>query len=647
MNKNICFLVFLIGSIHSFGRNQFSYEKEKTTIVQQYDSLAKIYGLENEIQKQRFIKSICDLSASIYTDQKLDYSDQFEDYLFAVAKRLDPAFNHKLHLYKSPYPNAFTIFNGDIFLHWGLIADAESEAGMAYTIGHEIGHFTGAHIFTSFINSQKTSSLNQDEEIKKWHHEQNQEYFSDSLGFELASKAGYSWKSGLTGFYEYLNLDTILSHLEAKANIFNAQGELINDDFYDESSDTLFSSHPPTESRIKLRKRMGLSIKMKGIKNIVSEESFINLQNHARKQVLKSFLENNDYKIGLIKAFKYYCLDPANSEYKYYLLEFLRRKYLGKKRALSLPLFSDVYKLSHERSIYNNLRWIFRTKQDLAIAKRNIEKLGISKENTYNDLLNFLEESQQNESPEFYLSLALFHHKNKVKKAEYIKTYLKYPTRKYNDFAIAFQQNELLSTLRKNKDVLFILQETTSEIITKEGTIRAPKENTDINEITVKKIVVKRLKGQNVVLVNEVNETQNQDQFITNELIPYMYSKIYSDEHAGNLVLSGSSTSQLISPKLWTYLVKNNVASVYMNKNFMVHDKTVSKKQNQATKIKKASVTLKKTTSSNYYGESIHSYLFRLISFNAIDFTVSKHQEWGISKLLKSTYNKELKNILK
>jgi len=631
------------------GRESISLESEKTLVSKQFDSLATIYGEESITQKARFVESVSNFSVGLYTPVELDYSERFEKYLKQIAQKIDPTFNKHVYLFKSPYPNAFTIFRGDVFFHWGWIADAESEASIAYTMGHEIGHFVGAHAFNSFLNSKKTSSLNQDEEIKKWHFEQNQEYYSDSIGFEFASKAGYSWKSGLTGFYEYLSLDTILNHLSTKANVFNAQGELINDTFYDESSDTLFSSHPPTASRVKLRKRMARNIVREGKKNLVSQTEFAALQNHAREKVLERLLNSRDYKLGTIKAFKYYCLSPSNKKYKYYLLEFLRRNYLSKRKVLSYTLFSDVFKFSQDKSIYDNLRWIFRNKSDLNKAKIFVKSTLIKQGNTYNDLINFLENSDNgNEHPEYYLSMSLFHHKDKVKKQKYIDKYLGYKNVQYPDFGQAFKNDNLLYNLRGNKNIFFIFQEPKVMLRTSDGTKDAPAENTSINEVTANKIITKLAKDASVTFFNEGREKFTlKEGFIVNELLPYLYSEVYSDDLAGGLIISGSSKAQMTSPALWTFLYKKQIGQVLLNKNFMYHDETVSFQQNTETKVKAATSKFKFTSSSDYFGESIHSYVFRMITFKSSDFSVKKVEKRGVSKLTKGTLKGEIKEVMK
>ena len=121
-----------------------------------------------------------------------------------------------------------------------------------------------------------------------------------------------------------------------------------------------------------------------GFEYIVSQNDFENIQAYSRLMVLEHFLNEKQYKYGLIKAFKYYCLDPSNSKLKYYLIEFIRRKYHNSYAVLKRGFLSDIFHLEQNKSIYSNLRWIFRDKSDLAQVRREIitkiQKKGI----TYN-----------------------------------------------------------------------------------------------------------------------------------------------------------------------------------------------------------------------------------------------------------------------
>lgn len=619
----------LQGSVNA----KYSYEQEALLVKRQMDSLALKFGESTREQSKIFIQSVTNYSFELFNGNLLDRNDTFESYLNTVAKKLNPNFKGGVYVYKSAFANAFTTFRGDIFLHWGLIADAKNEASLAYTIGHELGHYSGAHIYKSFITENNNKNLERDEALKRWHSKQNHEYFSDSLGFELASKAGYDWKSGLSGFYEYLNIDTILNELEKKGDIFNAQGELINEVYYNEQSDTLFSSHPPTRSRINSRKQMGQSIPS-GKEYIVSANEFKNIQTHARLMVMEQFLNEKQYKYGLIKAFKYYCLDPYNSKLKYYLIEFIRRKYHHNPSILKRGFLSDIFHLEQKKSVYNNLLWIFRDKSDLASVRKNIIPI-IKKEGvTYNNLLSFLSKEQDEEYPEFYLSLALLNHKNQNKKKLYLQKYLAIGKVNARVFAESFQKEELLYALRGNDKSLLLYEGLTYTTRSSLGSFedsepcKASKYNGKIKNYVERK---GKKKNWSCISVNEMDNSQ-ESYFIKNNLLPYMYIKAYSINETGGLKIYGVNSEYLISPEIWTFLQKNNYSTVAICSGLSIKDKTVS----LASDFKSHFSSLKNISfqaSSQYYGLSRNSYVFRWIKLNSYDFGVKASEERVKSKL--------------
>ena len=625
----IIFLTFLYSNVYP----QLSYEEEASLVEKQMDVLSLKYGKSDKEKKKQFIQSITNYSFELFKGNLLDRNEIFESYLNKIAVKINPDFKSGIYLYKSAFANAFTTFRGEIFLHWGLIADAKNEASLAYTIGHEIGHYYGAHIYKSFISEAGHKNLDRDEVLKMWHSEQNQEYYSDSLGFELASKVGYDWTSGLSGFYEYLSVDTILNELEKKGNIFNAEGELMNDIYYNEQSDTLFSSHPPTRSRINSRKRMGKSIPL-GFEYIVSQNDFKKIQAYSRLMVLEHFLNEKQYKYGLIKAFKYYCLDPSNSKLKYYLIEFIRRKYHNSYAVLKRGFLSDIFHLEQNKSVYSNLRWIFRDKSDLAQVRREIITEIQNKGITYNSLLSFLSEDTGTEYPEFYLSLALLNHKDDKKKSYYISKYLAQDNIQFREFADSYQKEELIYSLRVNDKNLLLYDGVTQTKRTLNGSFedeefdKAYKYNEKIQKFVENKGNKKNWK---CISINELDKSE-ESYFIKHNLLAYMYSKAYSYNDNGGLKISGTNSEYLISPEIWTFLNENKFANVSICSGLSIKDETVSFTTNfrsHFTSLKNISFE----ASNQYYGLSRNSYVFRWVNLDAYSFGVTSLEERVKSKL--------------
>jgi predicted Zn-dependent protease len=97
---------------------------------------------------------------------KLDktYDDPLlEDYLAGVASRLVPdevqkagAPAPRIAVVRDPTLNAFTMPNGKIYIHTGLLSRVENEAQLAMILGHELTHVTNRHALIFNRHAQNT-----------------------------------------------------------------------------------------------------------------------------------------------------------------------------------------------------------------------------------------------------------------------------------------------------------------------------------------------------------------------------------------------------------------------------------------------------------------------------------------------------------
>lgn len=84
-------------------------------------------------------------SGALYGDPALT------EYLNTVARRMAPAFmaqadlSVEVRILKNPSLNAFTLPNGAIYIHSGLLARMENEAQLATLLGHEMAHVIHRH----------------------------------------------------------------------------------------------------------------------------------------------------------------------------------------------------------------------------------------------------------------------------------------------------------------------------------------------------------------------------------------------------------------------------------------------------------------------------------------------------------------------
>ena len=75
---------------------------------------------------------------------------ELEAYLAEVARRLEPeaawaAIPFRIRVIKNPYLNAFTMPNGRIYVHTGMLARMDNEAQLATLLAHEMTHATHRH----------------------------------------------------------------------------------------------------------------------------------------------------------------------------------------------------------------------------------------------------------------------------------------------------------------------------------------------------------------------------------------------------------------------------------------------------------------------------------------------------------------------
>ena len=87
-----------------------------------------------------------------------------ERYLDQVARKLVPAelfrvIPFKVHVIQNPHLNAFTLPDGSIYIHTGLLARMENEAQLAALLAHEMTHATHRHAIREFRSTRNKSAF--------------------------------------------------------------------------------------------------------------------------------------------------------------------------------------------------------------------------------------------------------------------------------------------------------------------------------------------------------------------------------------------------------------------------------------------------------------------------------------------------------
>jgi|GEM_PF-1351706 len=148
---------------------------------------------------------------------RLSFNDPASRYLNKIVDVIladDPELRQQLRIYyyHSPSVNAFTVADGIIAVHTGLLAHVKSEAELAFVLSHEITHYTKEHMFASYEKAREdensggwfTESLNPMAQFERFvDRRKEHEEEADVEGLELFLKTKYSLNA----------VDTLLSTL--------------------------------------------------------------------------------------------------------------------------------------------------------------------------------------------------------------------------------------------------------------------------------------------------------------------------------------------------------------------------------------------------------------------------------------------------
>lgn len=582
------FLVLISNFILSQTDEVFSKVESKI------NDLSPIYGELAKDEKSYFMDIVVSAFNNLEADFKLDHNKRFENYLTKVFNQIipDSKEKHKISLFKSSYPNATCMFLGNIQFHWGLLAEFENEASLAFIMGHEYAHYAKAHLYQEYMLRDINKESDRESVIKYYHKSQNDEYESDSLGFVFGVKAGYNWKSAITQFNEFLSLDTVFKIMKAKNDeVYNSEGIKI-DQSKDKEVKNIFVTHPPTELRIKKWKEYGAKWNKKVVNYLVSKEEFLALRSYAREKSLELFLKTQDYKIGLIKAFKYYSLEPENPVFHYYLYEFLRRKISDEKNIEKETFLSDVFILGQKKGVYKNLGWLFNNQKQLTHVSKNVVSKILQIGDTYEDLMSYLENQRGiNLYKEHYLSKAIYYQRNDSLKTLFLNKYLSFKNIDYPDYAKALKESELSFLLKKQTTRIIVVNSISRNYISESGIGTNPIKSYEKYKKSVKKIdeLLEKKLSDNTKIVFKGTDDIDFEEFntILENFVKVELSKVYyGSVNQGGFI--DNSSNLLKYPEIWTYFFKNKISEVNIIDFYDYEDRTVTHLENLGTKLKMA-----------------------------------------------------------
>ena len=129
-----------------------------------HEQLQKGVSGQTADDEKELRKAAQKLEQQIETDGFRYRDDRLDAYLASVTQRLLPTdlpFEEvpRIRVIRSPFPNAFALPNGAVYLHTGLLAKMENEAQLAAILGHELTHFTHRHALQETRKKRERSSF--------------------------------------------------------------------------------------------------------------------------------------------------------------------------------------------------------------------------------------------------------------------------------------------------------------------------------------------------------------------------------------------------------------------------------------------------------------------------------------------------------
>ncbi len=315
-----------------FSQDDFYPLKSKGKIPQEFLTLSKEKYLKDKATISSDDKYNVRQSKEefyLFTNYKIDYllrsgrvlfGDDVTEYVNEVGQYIlkdDPELKDKIRFYvtKSPEVNAFSTYQGIVFVNLGLIAQVENEAELAYVLAHEIIHYKNHHVINDYLNTQNI--INGKGEYGKYSYDQKvHAYFNYSKDNEMEAdeqglknyylKTDYDINQVLNVFdvllYSYLPCDEI----PFDTTFFDDRYFRVPSDFYlkevkhisaVEDYDDSESTHPNIKSRrSNIYDIIGnLDDVKEGKKYIISEDKFKKAQKDARFEMSQLYISDLEY----------------------------------------------------------------------------------------------------------------------------------------------------------------------------------------------------------------------------------------------------------------------------------------------------------------------------------------------------------------
>lgn len=288
-----------------------------------------ITALNKQKEEDRGIKSSY-LTAANYEIAKIVKSgntlinDEVTNYLnelAGVVLKNNPGLKSQLRIYtyKSPVVNAYSYDKGYIFIDIGLIAQAETEAQLAYILAHEISHYVKKHNIDGYIKYTKIDKNNydgktsEDKLIEKCQYSKEHESEADIEGFKMIEQTNYDFRQAEKAFdvLQYAHLPFEL--VEFKKTYFNHGDYKIPEAYFlkevssirnNSAEDDTKHTHPNTAKR---KQAVGELIAKRSnagrVNYIIGKEKFDYIRDLSRMELCRLYLKNRDYLNAFYAAY--------------------------------------------------------------------------------------------------------------------------------------------------------------------------------------------------------------------------------------------------------------------------------------------------------------------------------------------------------
>jgi len=466
-------------------RHFFEHLQTRKDEIKNDDSYIKRYSSDFALKSSYYLNQILKSGKLLYGDPLSDYVNTVAD----IVLQKHPEIRQKIRFYviRHPIVNAFALDPGVIIVTTGLLAQIENEAQLAFVLAHEIIHIEKKHSIDLFLTQKKLSESKEDNgtsmvdsRIFKYHYRSREhENEADKLGVSLFLADSPYDIYIVDGIFDVLQF----GHLPFNENpgfIESFQNEHfifpdklvlkdINPINISDSIDDTLSTHPNIKNRRQYMNDHIVQFNNGEKKKFVQDESlFYKIRDLARFEVINSQLLSHNYLEAAYNAFILKEYLPQNPFLKKTIVTALYGASKYKSNAYGSLLTADY------RNKEGNLHQIFHFFRKISKLELNILALR-----------------------EAWEILCLFPN----------DTYLKNIT--------ADLMTDLKSQKIKTDDFIFVINDSTPEIILKDTVTISDRKYDRIKDTAAKKSTApSKLTGDMAYLKYALTNLTNSEKFI-------------------------------------------------------------------------------------------------------------------------------------